>query len=207
MKGTYNERPCGILRRMPGALRTALFYALQWTWGLPQNLLGLILMLILGKQERRMYHCAAATLFRHCRLLPDDGAFSLGMFIFIPLEWGEDAISKTIVHEYGHTVQSMILGPLYLPAAALPSVIWAQVWPRSRRKAYRALERAREEHALQLRSGNTGASNESVMAAAHTAKRLQTLEKRAERRYTSHYPENWANALGRYATGETPVEN
>jgi hypothetical protein len=31
----------------------------------------------------------------------------------------------TLVHEYGHTVQSLLLGPLVLPVIAIPSVTWA----------------------------------------------------------------------------------
>lgn len=31
---------------------------------------------------------------------------------------------RLLVHEYGHTVQSLILGPLYLPIIGIPSAIW-----------------------------------------------------------------------------------
>ena len=36
---------------------------------------------------------------------------------------------RMLVHEYGHTVQSLILGPLYLPVVGLPSLLWAQLPP------------------------------------------------------------------------------
>ena len=29
-----------------------------------------------------------------------------------------------LVHEYGHTIQSLVLGPLYLLVVGLPSIIW-----------------------------------------------------------------------------------
>ena len=45
---------------------------------------------------------------------------SLGMFIFVP----RDADAHMIVHEYAHTIQSLMLGPLYLPVVGLCSMIW-----------------------------------------------------------------------------------
>ena len=32
---------------------------------------------------------------------------------------------ELLVHEYGHTIQSLIFGPLYLPVFAIPSFVWA----------------------------------------------------------------------------------
>ena len=47
----------------------------------------------------------------------------LGMFIFIgKCDVGDDEI---LAHEYGHTVQSVILGPLFLFVIAFPSLFWA----------------------------------------------------------------------------------
>ena len=46
---------------------------------------------------------------------------SLGLFVFVP----RGAEGCLVVHEYGHTVESMILGPLYLPLVVVPSLIWA----------------------------------------------------------------------------------
>lgn len=52
------------------------------------------------------------------------GSMGLGMFIFYGA--GERPEKERIlVHEWGHTIQSLILGPLYLPVIGLPSVIWA----------------------------------------------------------------------------------
>ena len=33
------------------------------------------------------------------------------------------------VHEYGHTIQSLVWGPLYLITVGLPSVLWATLPP------------------------------------------------------------------------------
>ena len=109
---------------IPKPARAILFYFLQWTWGLPQNLVGLLLLPFLrGKRFR--YHGALVTVYRQRDSAKNHSGFSLGMFIFIPEGWSEYNKKHLVVHEYGHTVQSLILGPLYLPAVGLPSVIWS----------------------------------------------------------------------------------
>ncbi|MBQ6583491.1 MAG: hypothetical protein IJH77_06690 [Mogibacterium sp.] len=55
----------------------------------------------------------------------------LGMFIFLGRNafYGaekEHMDERILFHEYGHTLQSVILGPLFLPVIALPSLIWAK---------------------------------------------------------------------------------
>jgi hypothetical protein len=55
------------------------------------------------------------------------------MFIFLndtDLDKSDkEAISKMdydlLVHEYGHCLQSILLGPLFLPVIAIPSILWA----------------------------------------------------------------------------------
>ena len=39
-----------------------------------------------------------------------------------------------IRHEYGHTIQSLILGPLYLPIVGIPSLIWSVYYRRKCRR-------------------------------------------------------------------------
>ena len=36
----------------------------------------------------------------------------------------EELSRRLLVHEYGHTVQSLILGPLYLIVMGIPSTLW-----------------------------------------------------------------------------------
>ena len=45
---------------------------------------------------------------------------------------------RILVHEYGHTIQSMILGPLFLPIIGIPSFIWETffLFVRLRRKKH-----------------------------------------------------------------------
>lgn len=101
---------------------TALFWLWQATWGILQTAAGAALFLVnlaaLPKSRRYFFHGAAVTEWEY------DGSVSLGAFVFVPRS---DAIPKTelLAHEYGHCVQSLILGALYLPVIGLPSLIWA----------------------------------------------------------------------------------
>lgn len=36
----------------------------------------------------------------------------------------EELSRRLLVHEYGHTIQSLILGPLYLIVIGIPSTLW-----------------------------------------------------------------------------------
>ena len=96
-----------------------LFRIWQWTWGLPQNLLGFLLML---------YHRhAPRSAYRGCVVIHwgGSGSMSLGMFLFI----GNKSDRRVLVHEFGHSVQSMILGPLFLPVMGIPSFLWCNLQP------------------------------------------------------------------------------
>ena len=52
------------------------------------------------------------------------------------------ALERILRHEYGHSVQSMIFGPLYLLMVGLPSILWCRVpsigrsWRSGRRSYY-----------------------------------------------------------------------
>lgn len=64
---------------------------------------------------------------------------SLGPFVFVPAEAdgayeGPGPARQLRAHEYGHTLQSLLLGPLYLVLIVLPSLVWAGMpyWSRWR---------------------------------------------------------------------------
>ncbi len=96
-----------------------IYWLIQWTWGLPQTLIGLVYSLAQGKVKREFYHGAIITYHNG-----NWGGISLGMFTLVngnrPPIWTKYAR----VHEYGHTIQSLILGPFYLLVIGLPSIIW-----------------------------------------------------------------------------------
>lgn len=103
-----------------------LFRLWQCTWGLVQTLAGAVVFLIYARCEHFSFGGAVVTVWKRA------GGVSLGMFIFIASERAvrrgiphEEVRERIVVHEYGHSVQSLILGPLYLPVIGLPSIIWA----------------------------------------------------------------------------------
>lgn len=95
-------------------MRTFFYRLWQWTWGLPQTLAGGVLFLIYRRSPHLRCRGAVVT----CWDRPS--GLSLGMFLFVPVDHSRSFLS----HEYGHTIQSLILGPLYLPLVGLPSVLW-----------------------------------------------------------------------------------
>lgn len=104
------------------AIACALYALVQWTWGFPQSLLGLMLLVRYRHAPRSFYHGAVCVMH--------DGKFggvSLGMFIFVNGSRSEEWIATGKVHEYGHTVQSLVLGPLYLFVIGLPSALWCSL--------------------------------------------------------------------------------
>lgn len=58
------------------------------------------------------------------------GAFTLGPYIFGPKGFRSTGRDHLLVHEYGHTLQSIILGPFYLLVIGLPSILSAAIWPK-----------------------------------------------------------------------------
>lgn len=91
---------------------------LHATWGLPQTLAGAAAFAVLGQRcQRYAFRSAVVSEWGLRRGL------SLGPFIFVPRR----PMRRLLVHEYGHSVQALILGPLYLPLIVLPSLLWAGV--------------------------------------------------------------------------------
>lgn len=123
--GRYNQAMVSLIMKLPRAVRAIFFYLLQATWCLPQNIVGAFARIFLRGRSFR-YHGSLVTIYRCSeRTANRIGAFSLSCFIFIPEAWDEEYRRRVVVHEYGHVVQSLMLGPFYLAAVGLPSVIWA----------------------------------------------------------------------------------
>ena len=94
---------------------------LLWLWQLPQNILGLLVILFTGagKIKDGRYWVTGISFF----------GVSLGNYVifgdmndrYIPVE-------QTIMHEQGHQKQSKILGPLYLILIGIPSLLGNMVF-------------------------------------------------------------------------------
>ena len=100
-------------------MKKALFILLQCTWGLLQTLIGFGFFLALRKRPHRMYRGCIDTQWNHT------GGLSLGLFIFTPPDTQSNA-DLIRVHEYGHAIQSLVLGPFML-AVGIVSVIWGNL--------------------------------------------------------------------------------
>lgn len=118
---------------------TVIYRLAQCIWGFPQTLLGAVLYLLHVRCRHFSYHGAVITVWKART------SISLGMFVFVTAEpffakkyegrIDEKTLSKRLlVHEYGHTVQSLILGPLYLIAMGIPSTLWGFFGSRKRRE-------------------------------------------------------------------------
>lgn len=97
---------------------------LFWTWCLPQTLVGLIVKLIYKgfKTEWDLDYSEKYINVYESNPLP--GAISLGKYIILG---PNNRTNLCIRHEYGHQIQSFILGPLYLLVIGLPSLIWCNL--------------------------------------------------------------------------------
>ena len=110
-----------------------MYTLLQLTWGLPQTLMGLVVFLLNVRRPHRMFSGAVLTSWKLKQSL------SLGLFIFVsddPFYYYQsqkkrysydEFFGMFAVHEYGHTIQSLMFGPLYLLIVGIPSLIWADL--------------------------------------------------------------------------------
>ena len=119
------------------------YILIQCTWGIIQTVLGLIVFFMNIKAKHFMYHGAVVTVVKA------PSSVSLGMFVFVtevPMEDkriknkipNEELPQRLLVHEYGHTIQSLIFGPLYVIVMGIPSTLWGFLpcFQRKREKEY-----------------------------------------------------------------------
>ncbi len=109
------------------------FYLIQWTWGLPVNIVGGIAYLVCTKVLKRRHQKFG---YANIVYIPwKQGGLSMGLFIFMrDNHENETWTYNTRIHEYGHTWQCLLLGPLYYIVIALPSVIWCNCFAKYREK-------------------------------------------------------------------------
>ncbi len=107
-------------------MKILLYRTAQWLWGFPQTLAGAVLSLVYRRLPHFSYRGTRVTLWSK------PGSLSLGMFLFLsrglPGIRGTQVTGpgeKVLKHEYGHTLQSLMLGPLFLPVIGAPSLVWA----------------------------------------------------------------------------------
>ena len=130
---------------MKGILHVLMFI-INCTWGCIQSFFGLILFFIYIVKPHFWYRGSIVT----TNSIPEFiGGVSLGVFIFMTADLkdvkNEENINYQILkHEYGHFLQSLLLGPLFLllgPFSLLKKVLknefvedWADKWGKADRR-------------------------------------------------------------------------
>lgn len=110
-----------------------LFYFSQWTWGFSVNFIGAVAYFICVYIKKYDHDKVG---YSHIVYLPwNQGGLSLGTFIFMKKDHPNKKWTyNTRIHEYGHTWQCLLLGPLYWLVVALPSAVWCNFFEGYRKK-------------------------------------------------------------------------
>ena len=111
------------------SIKHIFLFILLFIWQLPQNIIALFILPFIGKIDFISYKkfCFA---FKAESMV---GGISLGNFAFISPNNAKKVAN--IKHEQeGHSVDSKIFGPLYLPVIGIPSIMWA--WLGDENKCY-----------------------------------------------------------------------
>lgn len=94
-----------------------LYFIIQCTWGFLQTLVGLFFFIAHIRCPHNFYRGCIETHWNS-----KYSGLSLGLFIFTP-QINHNAVR---VHEYGHTFQSLVLGPLYVLPGII-SICWGRI--------------------------------------------------------------------------------
>lgn len=99
----------------------ALYWLLQLTWGILQTFLGFLIFLRNRKCTHFFYNGAIVIRWK------GRSSLSLGLFLFVADHLQGERYDHILHHEFGHTIQSLLLGPLYLIVIGIPSFIWCNL--------------------------------------------------------------------------------
>lgn len=95
---------------------------LLFIWQLPQIIIGFFVRLFTGATKNGDYY----------NWKSNTGLSLSSYFMFVYAN-----ASETVkLHEYGHSIQSKILGWFYLIIIGLPSLIWACIWKKTGKSYY-----------------------------------------------------------------------
>ena len=104
-------------------------------WQLPQHIVAIIYF---GYLVMMCKDLGIDSRYKQAIVIPCimRGAVTLGNYVFVGLN---SEYRKTVKHELGHTIQSKILGPLYLIVIGIPSITYCglrRIFPSLRKKNY-----------------------------------------------------------------------
>jgi hypothetical protein len=99
-----------------------LFYLLSFTWGIVMTLIGCVaslILLIAGKKPKRNQYGW------YFEILENWGGLELGCMCIV----NRNPAQYTLDHEFGHAIQHLYMGPLFIFIVAIPSATryWYQV--------------------------------------------------------------------------------
>lgn len=94
-----------------------MFKVLLHIWQFPQSLLAFIMLKILRKRVFSVEHYKHTNIYR----VENFGRMGISLGMVILLDCRVES-PNYIPHEYGHSIQSLILGPLYLFIVGAPSM-------------------------------------------------------------------------------------
>jgi len=96
-----------------------IFYSVRFIWELPQNLFGMIIYLLQRNKILSVKKIDGRFYFENKSF-----GISLGSFIFwMPLLSDNNSDCPVVMkHEFGHSLQSLYFGPLYLIFIGIPSI-------------------------------------------------------------------------------------
>ena len=120
------------------------FGIVYWTWCLPQSVIGFIVYNLVKLFDRDVEErVIESTLTKVIESEKFGGGVSLGKYILIydyddaygvTDEWTKEQEEEMQKHEWGHTLQGFLLGPLYLLIIGIPSIVWASFFKKYRRE-------------------------------------------------------------------------
>ena len=104
-------------------------------WQLPQHIVAIIYF---GYLVMMCKDLGIDSRYKQAIVIPCvmRGAITLGNYVFVGLN---SEYKETVKHELGHTIQSKILGPLYLIIIGIPSITYCglrRIFPSLRKKNY-----------------------------------------------------------------------
>ena len=104
-------------------------------WQLPQHIIAIIYF---GYLVMMCKDLGIDSRYKQATVIPCimRGAVTLGNYVFVGLN---SEYKETVKHELGHTIQSKILGPLYLIIIGIPSITYCglrRIFPSLRKKNY-----------------------------------------------------------------------
>lgn len=108
-----------ITMKMLTHIKRTVFVILQCTWGIIPTLVGLCFFIKLKNYPNKSYRGCVDTQWN------TRSGLSLGLFIFTPNDEIKDS-DKIRVHEYGHSIQSIVLGPLFVIIGII-SLVWGGI--------------------------------------------------------------------------------